>query len=189
MIAFFLPLPEPTGTPENTAEIDRIIALRREVMEDYLQFKTQSGVWQSLFTKPRPEAKTMEEKVALQKQMIFEDVGKYPDEVGYHNGRLVFFEAWAPSSDFYTHVAKRLLSMRSAGSISARVRRFTNAHGNDFCLNWLIQNFLISLGAILKTRTQRSLERYRCGYDASLRQCQSFLFLIRYQCVVKSKSG
>ena len=34
MIAFFLPLPEPTGTPENTAEIDRIIALRREVMED-----------------------------------------------------------------------------------------------------------------------------------------------------------
>jgi hypothetical protein len=40
MIAFFLPLPEPTGTPENTAEIDRIVALRRKVMEDYLQFKT-----------------------------------------------------------------------------------------------------------------------------------------------------
>ena len=60
MIVFFLPLPEPTGTPENTAEIDRIVALRRKVMEDYLQFKTQSGVWESLFTKPRPEAKTME---------------------------------------------------------------------------------------------------------------------------------
>ena len=37
-------------------------------------------------------------------------VGKYLDETGYHNGRLVFFEAWAPASDFYTHVAKRLLS-------------------------------------------------------------------------------
>ena len=118
MIVFFLPLPEPTGTPENTAEIDRIVALRRKVMEDYLQFKTQSGVWESLFTKPRPEAKTMEVKVALQKHLTFEDVGKYLDETGYHNGRLVFFEAWAPASDFYTHVAKRLLSMRTTGSIS-----------------------------------------------------------------------
>jgi hypothetical protein len=118
MIVFFLPLPEPTGTPKNIAEIDRIMALRRKVMEDYLQFKTQSGVWQGLFTKPRPEAKTMEEKAALQKQMTFEDVGKYLDETGYHNGRLDFFEAWAPASDFYTHVAKRLLSMRTTGSFS-----------------------------------------------------------------------
>ena len=60
----------------------------------------------------------MEVKVALQKHLTFEDVGKYLDETGYHNGRLVFFEAWALASDFYTHVAKRLLSMRSTGSIS-----------------------------------------------------------------------
>ena len=44
--------------------------------------------------------------------------GAYLEKTGAHNGRLRFFEAHYPASPFYQHVAKRLLSMRTAGSIS-----------------------------------------------------------------------
>ena len=45
-------------------------------------------------------------------------IGAYLEKTGAHNGRLRFFEAHYPASPFYQHVAKRLLSMRTAGSIS-----------------------------------------------------------------------
>ena len=65
MFDFFLPLPTNTGTPENIVEIERITALRHAVKEDYLNYKTQMGVWQSIFTQTRPEAKTEKKKKNL----------------------------------------------------------------------------------------------------------------------------
>ena len=118
MVDYFLPLPALTDTPENTAEIERITALRREVMDDYLSFKTQMRDWQGLFQKPRPTAKSLEEKKALQKEIFFNHIGEWLRETGRHDGRLCFFEAYATASKFYMHVAKRLLSMRTTGSIS-----------------------------------------------------------------------
>jgi hypothetical protein len=118
MFDFFLPLPTNTGTPENIVEIERITALRHAVKEDYLNYKTQMGVWQSIFTQTRPEAKTAEETKSLQKEITFDHIGKWLRETGNHNSRIRFFEAYAKSSSFYKHIAKRLLSMRTTGSIS-----------------------------------------------------------------------
>ena len=55
---------------------------------------------------------------AEQKLITFGMIGAYLEKTGAHNGRLRFFEAHYPASPFYQHVAKRLLSMRTAGSIS-----------------------------------------------------------------------
>ena len=67
-------------------------------------------------TRPAPKAATLLQ--AEQKLITFEMIGAYLEKTGAHDGRLRFFEAHHPASPFYQHVAKRLLSMRTAGSIS-----------------------------------------------------------------------
>ena len=65
---------------------------------------------------PAPKAATLLQ--AEQKPITFGMIGAYLEKTGAHNGRLRFFEAHYPASPFYQHVAKRLLSMRTTGSIS-----------------------------------------------------------------------
>ena len=112
MIKFFVPKPSETKT-------------RRDLLQEYQFFKTGTGPYLSIFG--ADESDEDEKNLNLDyriseentmKTINIKDVSDWVKRTGGHNSKLAWFCAWKPNSLLYQKVAKRLLSLRSTGSMS-----------------------------------------------------------------------
>ena len=81
------------------------------------EFFTHTGYWSALWNWPIPENGTPEENENRNKKFTFAHVLEWVEKYENIDGRFRFFEAYARFSSLYQLVGKRLLSMKSVGSM------------------------------------------------------------------------
>ena len=81
------------------------------------EFFTHTGYWSALWNWPIPEDGTPEENENRNKKFTLAHVLEWVEKYENIDGRFCFFEAYARFSSLYQLVGKRLLSMKSVGSM------------------------------------------------------------------------
>ena len=83
----------------------------------FQDFAAHTGAWAHHWDEPLAPAATEGELALATKNIELGQVSDWITKHGGINGRLCWFEAYAPHSKFYRLVAEPLLSVRTAGSI------------------------------------------------------------------------
>ncbi len=81
------------------------------------EFFTHAGNWSGLWNWPIPESATPEENENRKRNFTLDRVVEWVEKYENIDGRFCFFEAYARFSPLYQQVGKRLLLMKSVGSI------------------------------------------------------------------------
>ena len=81
------------------------------------EFFTHTGYWSALWNWPIPEDGTPEENENRNRKFTLAHVLEWVEKYENIDGRFRFFEAYARFSSLYQLVGKRLLSMKSVGSM------------------------------------------------------------------------
>ncbi len=81
------------------------------------EFFTHTGYWSALWNWPIPEDGTPEENENRNRLFTLGHVLEWVEKYEHIDGRFRFFEAYARFSSLYQPVGKRLLSMKSVGSM------------------------------------------------------------------------
>ena len=82
------------------------------------EFFTHTGNWSGLWNWPIPESGTPEENENRKRNFTLDCVVEWVEKYENIDGQFRFFEAYARFSPLYQQVGKRLLSMKSVGSMN-----------------------------------------------------------------------
>ena len=94
-------------------------SLRKEVLQEWQEFYSQTGSFMDAFDQPIPEAVHEDELREANNAIKIKDVEEWVTSTGGTEKRFEFFECYHRSSEFYLRVAKPLLSMKCVGSMDA----------------------------------------------------------------------